>query len=140
MLNTAFSPPWRTSRPDLGMRTTSLVLCIVLALARGCDTDAELEAARLLNPSIHDGRNGREDLTLSETRTGPLVMVPQDKGDLSAACLDGSEYGFYYVASPTNSSKWTINIEGGGWCYDEAKCLSRSKMSLGTSTVWSNVS
>ena len=32
------------------------------------------------------------------------------------------------------SSKWTISIDGGGWCDDEVDCLCRSKGSLGSST------
>ena len=63
-------------------------------------------------------------------------MLPQDAGDASPACLDGSKYGFYFVPSTTNSTKWTISIEGGGWCYDEDACFSRSKMSLGSSKSW----
>ena len=59
----------------------------------------------------------------------------QDKGDESPACLDGSPYGFYFQKSKTGSTKWTISIEGGGWCYDEQECYSRSKMALGSSKV-----
>eukprot|EP00039_Didymoeca_costata_P013171 m.196175 g.196175 ORF g.196175 m.196175 type:complete len:428 (-) comp15696_c0_seq2:106-1389(-) len=65
----------------------------------------------------------------------PLILLPQDKGGDSPACLDGSPYGFYFQKSTTGSKKWTIFIDGGGWCYDEVDCLCRSKMHLGTSTV-----
>mmetsp|Transcript_31828 Transcript_31828/g.83401 ORF Transcript_31828/g.83401 Transcript_31828/m.83401 type:complete len:427 (-) Transcript_31828:1841-3121(-) len=65
----------------------------------------------------------------------PLTLLPQDKGDQSPACLDGSPYGFYFSPSPSKSTKWTVNINGGGWCYDEVDCLCRSKTQLGTSTV-----
>ena len=67
----------------------------------------------------------------------PLTLLPQDAGDASPACLDGSPYGFYFRPSKTNSTKWTISIEGGGWCYDEQECYSRSKMALGSSKGWS---
>jgi len=68
--------------------------------------------------------------------SAPLTLLPQDKGDESPACLDGSKYGFYFNPSTTGSTKWTISIEGGGWCYDEQECFSRSKMKLGSSTSW----
>jgi len=69
--------------------------------------------------------------------SAPLTLLPQDKGNQSPACLDGSPYGFYFVPSTTGSTKWTINIQGGGWCYDEDGCFSRSKTHLGSSTGWS---
>jgi hypothetical protein len=63
----------------------------------------------------------------------PLTLLPQDKGEESPACLDGSPYGFYFVPSKTGSTKWTISINGGGWCYDEVDCFCRSKGGLGSS-------
>eukprot|EP00939_MAST-03C_sp_MAST-3C-sp1_P000133 g133.t1 len=66
----------------------------------------------------------------------PLTLLPQEKGAESPACLDGSPYGFYFVPSSTNSTKWTISIEGGGWCYDEDLCLTRSSTRLGSSKYW----
>ena len=63
----------------------------------------------------------------------PLTLLPQDKGDESPACLDGSPYGFYFQPSTTGSTKWTVSINGGGWCYDEVDCFCRSKTGLGTS-------
>lgn len=46
-----------------------------------------------------------------------LVKLPQPKGQEASypAALDGSPFGFYYLGSNT-STKWTINIQGGGWC------------------------
>lgn len=70
----------------------------------------------------------------------PLTLLPQDKGNESPACLDGSPYGFYFVPSTTGSTKWTINIQGGGWCYDEEKCFSRSQGSLGSSKFFNPTS
>lgn len=40
----------------------------------------------------------------------------------------------YFSPSSTGSTKWTISIDGGGWCDDEVDCLCRSKGSLGSST------
>ena len=61
--------------------------------------------------------------------TAPLILLPQDEGDQSPACLDGSPYGLYYVRSRSNSTKWTIYLEGGGWCDDEIGCLGRANSS-----------
>lgn len=67
----------------------------------------------------------------------PLTLLPQDAGIESPATLDGSSYGFYWKPSQSGkSTKWTISIEGGGWCYNEAECYSRSKGALGTSKAW----
>ena len=67
----------------------------------------------------------------------PLTLLPQDAGASSPATLDGSPYGIYFKPSQSGkSTKWTVSIEGGGWCYDEAMCLSRSKTALGTSKAW----
>ena len=66
----------------------------------------------------------------------PLTLLPQDHADSDPACLDGSPYGFYFHPSKRGSTKWTVNIQGGGWCYDEEDCLMRSKTQLGTSTMW----
>ena len=62
-----------------------------------------------------------------------LHLLPQTAGTLSPAALDGSPYGFYFQPSPTGSKRWTISIEGGGWCYNEGSCWHRSKTHLGTS-------
>ena len=51
-----------------------------------------------------------------------LTLLPQDDGELSPASLDGSPYGLFLQRSPTGSKKWTIMIQGGGWCYDEVDC------------------
>jgi hypothetical protein len=67
----------------------------------------------------------------------PLTLLPQDAGDESPATLDGSPYGFYWKPSLSGkSTKWTVSIEGGGWCYTEQECYSRSKGALGTSKAW----
>ena len=67
----------------------------------------------------------------------PLTLLPQDAGPESPANLDGSPYGVYFAKSRSGkSSKWTVSIEGGGWCYGEASCLSRSTTNLGSSRAW----
>lgn len=68
--------------------------------------------------------------------TAPLILLPQDQGDDSPACLDGSPYGIYHIHSRSNSTKWTIYLEGGGWCDDEVGCLARANSSLGSSRLF----
>ena len=66
----------------------------------------------------------------------PITMLPLASG---AACLDGSPFGFYFVPSKTGSTKWTIGIQGGGWCYDEASCFERSHTRLGNSSLFPQI-
>jgi len=89
---------------------------ILLASAQSCNTAEELAFDAAQFASSHNGHNGIEDNMKSGS--APLTLLPQDKGDESPACLDGSKYGFYFNPSTTGSTKWTISIEGGGWCYD----------------------
>ena len=72
-----------------------------------------------------------------EPTDGALTLLPQHEGDLSPACLDGSPYGLYFSPSKSGkSTKWTIFIQGGGWCYDEVGCNERAGTTLGSSTKW----
>jgi hypothetical protein len=64
-----------------------------------------------------------------------LQMLPLSTG---AACLDGSPYGYYLSPSHSNSTRWVISIQGGGWCGDEGDCLGRSNGDLGSSRRWGN--
>lgn len=68
---------------------------------------------------------------------GPLVFLSQDTGSQSPACLDGSPYGFYFAPSSANSTRWTIRIQGFGWCQNEEECLSRTQNNFGSSKAWS---
>ena len=52
-----------------------------------------------------------------------------------AACLDGSAPGFYY-SKGSDSSRWVVHAQGGGWCTSDADCASRAKSALGSSTSW----
>ena len=102
-----------------------------------CNTNAEYA----YNSANHGGHTpfhgglGGLDLPLSGG-TAPLTLLPQDAGDASPACLDGSPYGYYFQPSRTNSTKWTISIEGGGWCYNEQDCFKRASTPLGSSLSW----
>ena len=86
----------------------------------------------------HDGQGGIPWHSPMDSAT--LHLFPQDDPEHSPACLDGSPYGPYFRPSATNSTKWTVSIEGGGWCYNETLCYERSQMALGTSTVWPKTS
>ncbi len=95
----------------------------------------------LANPArfpFHRGMGGL-DMPI-KSGTANINFLPQDSGNLSPACLDGSPYAFYFQKSTTNSTKWTISIEGGGWCYDEGSCYSRASTPLGSSTTWAATS
>ena len=63
-----------------------------------------------------------------------LIMLPQSTG---ALCLDGSSYGFYLLDDPSpdaDLSRWTISMDGGGWCNDENDCWGRAQTAKGNSS------
>ena len=62
----------------------------------------------------------------------PFTYVPLD--DSNALCLDGSHYG-YFICKGGND-RWEINLQGGGWCYNETECLERASTPLGSSLTW----
>lgn len=67
-----------------------------------------------------------------------LLNKPDD--DPAAVCLDGSPGGFYFASASvaTDSNKWVIHLEGGGWCYTPAQCFWRAgHQSTGSSRSWS---
>lgn len=51
---------------------------------------------------------------------------------------EGSRGGYYFrpASSPSAKTKWKFHFMGGGWCKDEAGCVSRSKILLGSSKLW----
>lgn len=51
---------------------------------------------------------------------------------------EGSRGGYYFrpASSASAKTKWKFHFMGGGWCNDEASCVSRSKMLLGSSKPW----
>lgn len=95
------------------------------SLMHACSEQNEALAADTSNS--HDGQGGLPNRQWigADGRwkegwvAAPLTLLPQDKGDESPACLDGSPYGFYFSPSKTGSKRWTVSISGGGWCYDE---------------------
>jgi hypothetical protein len=100
------------------MRPRSLAAAAAAAAVACCHIVGRAEAVCLVlwDPALcHDG-----NLTLFE-----------QTDDESPACLDGSPYGVYFRPN-ASSTKWTVFLEGGGWCYDEKDCLERSKVSSAT--------
>jgi hypothetical protein len=64
--------------------------------------------------------------------SAPITFLPLST---QAACLDGGPYGFYFVPSPSASTKWTVYLQGGGWCVNETDCLGRAHTILGNSSM-----
>jgi hypothetical protein len=104
------------------------MLPLVFHTALGVCNDELRHTAQLASPAAATGLGVNE---------GKLIKLPQPKGEEATfpAALDGSPYAFYFAPS-TNSTLWSININGGGWCYDEMDCACRAKDSLGTSTLY----
>jgi len=55
------------------------------------------------------------------------------EGAGGAKCLDGTPALYYHrKGTGSGANKWFLHQQGGGWCYDLASCVSRSKGSLGS--------
>ena len=118
-----FEGSFRRSSFDtiMSSRPTLLLLLLLCLVARSVDR----VCLELWDPELcHDGN---------------LTLFPND-GPTDPACLDGSKYGVYFRKSPSASTKWTIFLQGGGWCYNERDCLERSKTSIGSSVHWQQTS
>ena len=50
-----------------------------------------------------------------------------------AKCIDGSPYTFHFRKSKTNSKKWIMFMDSGGWCYTIEDCITRGNTLLGSS-------
>ena len=55
-----------------------------------------------------------------------------------SVCLDGTPGGFLWRQG-TQPSSVVVHMEGGGWCYNEADCMARSKTDIGSSKGWKSV-
>jgi hypothetical protein len=122
------------------MLTLTIIAALTTTSALACNTAEELRRDLATPFNSHNGLGSivRDESILRDSagsRVGPIVKLPQTGSNTDPAALDGSPYAFYFVPSTTGSTQWTINIEGGGWCYDETLCYARSKTKLGTSTV-----
>ena len=66
-----------------------------------------------------------------------LITLPDAVTKMGARCLDGSPAAYYFrpASKPESMDKWVLFIQGGGWCYEEQDCLSRSATALGSSAA-----
>ena len=39
----------------------------------------------------------------------------------------------------TTPNKWIFHLSGGGWCYNEDECVSRTKTIFGSSKCWPDI-
>ena len=66
--------------------------------------------------------------SIASASSANITLLPLSTG---AAALDGSPYGFYfekYAGDVTaQSHRWTISLEGGGWCVGIEDCYARSQ-------------
>merc|ERR1711871_1456383 len=107
----------------MGVRVNMASYCLLTLVAHGAHARCNPEMhGNEYQPSHHQGLG---------VKAANLHFLEQHEE--GPACLDGSPYGFYFSPSTTGSTKWTISINGGGWCYDEVDCYCRSKKQLGTS-------
>eukprot|EP00475_Leptophrys_vorax_P005965 TRINITY_DN13628_c0_g3_i3.p1 TRINITY_DN13628_c0_g3~~TRINITY_DN13628_c0_g3_i3.p1 ORF type:complete len:565 (+),score=6.80 TRINITY_DN13628_c0_g3_i3:253-1947(+) len=61
-----------------------------------------------------------------------LIKLPDNQ--FGARCLDGSPPGYHYRPGAGDGLfNWHINLPGGGWCFDQGKCVERTQTYLGTS-------
>lgn len=71
--------------------------------------------------------------SLSQLTQGNLTKVSASAAEqFGAKCLDGTPPA-YYVWSGNESKKFVIFLEGGGWCFTDVECVSRSRGGLGSS-------
>ena len=80
-------------------------------------------------------------LRFGEGALGPGYMhlnLLNNTASSGAVCLDGTPAGFYFApaTSKEHANDWQIYFEGGGWCYNEIDCWSRSFNELGSSFGW----
>lgn len=66
--------------------------------------------------------------SITTATSAKITLLPLSTG---AAALDGSPYGFYFEKYAgdiaAHSNRWTISLEGGGWCVGIEDCYSRSQ-------------
>ena len=112
------------------MAAAAVVFAAVLggaaAAGRGAGPEAAAMGGAAPLPLLIDGPIPDGDLDLQ-------LLSP----DTGAACLNGTPYGFYFRPAKSGSTRWSIFMQGGGWCYDEAGCAERAGTALGSSTGWS---
>lgn len=75
----------------------------------------------------------------------PLNIYWLDPAKSDARCMDGSRFGYYFrpATDEIHARKWVIELQGGGWCFDEGDCYGRTLSSysngvLGSSENWTS--
>ena len=63
----------------------------------------------------------------------PPLQIQWLGAESEALCMDGSKYGYYFrpASSAAGAKKWVIELQGGGWCYNEGACYGRTLPSYG---------
>ena len=69
----------------------------------------------------------------AQDMTMPLVQLKSTDMNPKPWCLDGSP-GSFFIHKGSDSNKWQLYFEGGGWCYNEKDCFNRAHGDLGSST------
>ena len=103
--------------------------CLETCLRDGGDEDEDEEEEE--EEEEEDGSDDAEEDLMQLHLLDPAQEAPGGR------CLDGSPAGYYY--SPPSSgtgSRWVLNLEGGGACFDAGDCAERAASPLGSSVEW----
>lgn len=88
-----------------------------------------LQMLALLGPPLLAmGNNSVVVGTRAQLPPPPPLQMHWLGGETEARCMDGSRFGYYFrpASSTTGSTKWVIELQGGGWCYNEGACYGRT--------------
>ena len=114
--------------------TAWVAVAVVAVAAAAAGAHARRAHHRVTDPVLLSMRN-----KLARPLEGglPLTLLTGEAAR-GSACLDGSPYGYYFRAatSTAGSTRWTVWMQGGGWCYNEAECADRAQSRLGSSKFW----
>jgi len=88
-----------------------------LTALRGCIAWAVIAAWQCAEGAVNP------EWAFSPSRKGRLRMLTDV--DPLAVCVDGSPAGYYWQEGDQDSSMWIIDMQGGGWCYNEKSCAKR---------------
>ena len=86
-----------------------------------------------------DGEHGTVGAAPAPAPPPPLQMHWLGE-ETEARCMDGSRYGYYFrpASSASAAKKWVIELQGGGWCYNEGACYGRTLPSYGNGVFGSS--
>ena len=106
------------------------------ALAEGGGRAAEMEAA-FMREHEHEMAASRQLIASGNAPLDLVMLTDAQSKDRGAVCLDGTNPGFYMTkGTGTGANKWVLYFKGGGWCYNEASCASRTKTSIGSAKLF----